>query len=53
MHESLLRKAIEAFVLGAATWAGIWLAQELRDPYSDVRLRTAELVDRLQEVRGR
>jgi hypothetical protein len=47
----LLGRALEAAVLGAATWAGIWLAQELRDPTSDVRLRIADLVERLQEVR--
>lgn len=48
---ALAKKALEAAVLGAATWAGLWIAQELRDPYSDVRLRASELVDRLQEVR--
>ena len=52
MPDSLLHKAIEAFVLGACTWAGIWLAQELRDPYSDVRLQLAELVDRLPNLKG-
>lgn len=43
-------KTIEALLLGAATFAGVRLMQELQDPYSDVRLRASELGDRIRKV---
>lgn len=48
-----LKRAAEAVLIGCATYLGIFLAWQLRDPYSAVRLRLAELYDRMREVRKR
>lgn len=49
----LAKQLVEALLLGAATFAGMRLVQELQDPYSDLRLRGSDLVDRLREVTAR
>jgi hypothetical protein len=49
----LARQLLETLLLGAATFAGVRLAQSLQDPYSDLRLRGSEAVDRLREVTSR
>lgn len=41
-------EALLGLLVGAATWLGIRLAQELEDPYSDARLGVAGLVDRFR-----
>jgi hypothetical protein len=46
----LARQLLEALLLGASTFAGVRLAQELQDPFSDLRLRGSTVVDRLREV---
>jgi hypothetical protein len=49
----LASKVAEALLLGAATYAGVRLMQELADPYSGLRLRSSSIVDQLREVRKR
>lgn len=44
------KQLLEALLLGAATFAGVRLVQELQDPYSGLRLRGSEAIDRLREV---
>lgn len=49
----IAKQFIEALLIGAGTFAGVRLMQTLQDPYSDLRLRGSELVDRLREVTSR
>ena len=48
-----LRRTLEALLIGCATYLGIFLAMELRDPYSNVRLRLDAALDRIREVKKR
>jgi hypothetical protein len=45
----MLRRALEALLVGGALAAGLWVAGELQSPYSDLRLW---LSDQLEQVRG-
>lgn len=47
------KQLLEALFLGAATFAGVRLMQELGNPYSGLRLRGSSVVDRLREVTSR
>lgn len=42
------KRILEAVALGAATAGGVLLVHALRDPYSDLRLKAAELHDALR-----
>jgi hypothetical protein len=46
----LAKTLLEALLVGAATFAGVRVMQELQDPYSGLRLRGSETLDRLREV---
>ena len=48
---TLAWNAVGLVISGAAMWLGIRLGQALCDPYSDLRLRLGELIDRVKEVR--
>lgn len=44
------KRLLEAFLAGALTIAGVWVAQELAKPYSDLRLWLDEhLVDPIKK----
>lgn len=45
------KTAGEALVSVFAAYGGLWLVEQLRDPTSNLRLRAAELADRLREVK--
>lgn len=47
------KQLVEALLIGAASFAGMRIALELQDPYSGVRLRASEALDRLKEVTAR
>lgn len=49
----MAKRVLEAALTGCAAYLGIFLAMSLRDPYSAVRLRAAELYDRIREVKKR
>jgi hypothetical protein len=50
---TLAGRVLEALVLGAATGFGVFLAHQLRDPYSTVRLQLAELAEHARNLRRR
>lgn len=45
----MVKRIVEAALYGLAIAGGVWLADELRSPYSDVRLWLSE---RLELVKG-
>lgn len=49
----LLETLLLGVVSAAGAYAGVRLMHELQDPYSDLRLRGAEVVERLREVTAR
>jgi hypothetical protein len=44
----VVKRALEALLIGAASVAGMLLVDQLRSPYSDVRLKLDELLDRVK-----
>lgn len=44
----MVKRTLEALLLGMATAGGAYLAYALRDPCSDIRLKAAELYDALR-----
>jgi hypothetical protein len=48
VRRRLTSNALEAVVTAAAAAVTFWLAGELRDPYSDLRLKLSEIVDRVK-----
>jgi hypothetical protein len=45
----MVKRVLEAGLCGLAIFAAAWVAEELRSPYSDLRLW---LSDRLEHVKG-
>ena len=41
-------KLLESFLGAVAAMVGVWVALELRNPYSDLRLGLAEALDHLK-----
>jgi hypothetical protein len=50
---SLAKLVLEGVLVGASTIAGVRLMQAFQDPYSDLRLRGSEAIERLREVTSR
>lgn len=44
---------VGAMASAIALAVGLWLAEQLRDPYSDLRLGVAELLDNVKTERGK